>query len=67
EKETLKSDGRPPPETQLYMGQVGGILRSGCSPSRSRPTRPCRGASQITSIASIPSTLLRASVAYSAL
>ncbi|KZP15700.1 hypothetical protein FIBSPDRAFT_866830, partial [Athelia psychrophila] len=28
-KETLKSNGRHPPETQLYMGQVGGILRSG--------------------------------------
>ncbi|KZP27151.1 hypothetical protein FIBSPDRAFT_948797 [Athelia psychrophila] len=25
-KETLKSNGHPPPETQLYMGQVGGIL-----------------------------------------
>ncbi|KZP15705.1 hypothetical protein FIBSPDRAFT_76288 [Athelia psychrophila] len=25
-KETLKSNGRPPPETQLYMGQVDGIL-----------------------------------------
>ncbi|KZP19408.1 MFS general substrate transporter [Athelia psychrophila] len=26
EREMLKFDGRPPPETRLYMGQVGGIL-----------------------------------------
>ncbi|KZP11385.1 hypothetical protein FIBSPDRAFT_871654 [Athelia psychrophila] len=50
-----KSNGRPPPETQVYMGQVGGILvPMSCSPSSSRPTRPCPGSSQIPIIASIP-------------
>ncbi|KZP23210.1 hypothetical protein FIBSPDRAFT_858884, partial [Athelia psychrophila] len=52
---TLKSNIRPPPETQLHMGHVGGILvLMNCSPSRSRPTRPCRGSSQIPIIASVP-------------
>lgn len=25
-RESLKYDGKPPPETRLYMGQVGGVL-----------------------------------------
>jgi hypothetical protein len=25
-RETLKFNGKPPPEVRLYMGQVGGVL-----------------------------------------